>query len=257
MFDNEKFQQIRRGTFGQQFFYFQEIHSTNAIAVEKARERVEEGSIVFADSQSEGRGRGNHKWFSPADVNLYFTAILYPDNSRLHYLPFLAGLAISRALGQLQIESDLKWPNDVLVQGKKIAGILIQTSMEENYLQFAILGIGMNVNVKNFPPDLSQNSISAFQALGRELDREELLALVLFELEQLYEKIDKYTWDELTRMFSDRSSYIQGCDVEVEQQGRIITGTTSGLDSMGGLILQTSQGKEIVYAGEISSCRKK
>src|SRR4029078_2304644 len=144
----------RSGTFGRQIFYYQEIDSTSRIAAEKAREKIPEVSIVFADAQTQGKGRGTHAWFSPADINLYFTVILYPQNEHIHYLPFLSGLAISLTLEKYGIESDLKWPKVVVANGKKIAGILIQTALEENRLQYALIGIGMNLNVVEFPLEL-------------------------------------------------------------------------------------------------------
>jgi BirA family transcriptional regulator, biotin operon repressor / biotin---[acetyl-CoA-carboxylase] ligase len=257
MFDLQKFQEARLGTFGHEIFYYPEIDSTSRIAAEKARENAAEGSIVFADCQTQGRGRGTHTWFSPANVNLYFTVILYPENQRIHYLPFLSGLAISLALDKLGIESDLKWPNDVLVRGKKIAGILIQTSLEENRLQYALVGIGINLNVMEFPPELKTNAVSASQILGHTLNREEFFASLLYELEKLYENRNRISWEELSGMFRKRSSYVQGCDVEVNQEGRKIAGVTAGLDSMGGLILKTLEGTETIYAGDVLSCRKK
>jgi BirA family biotin operon repressor/biotin-[acetyl-CoA-carboxylase] ligase len=257
MFNLKKFQEVRSGTFGRQIFHYPEIDSTNRIAADRAREKAEEGTIVFADCQTQGRGRGTHTWFSPADVNLYFTVILYPENSGIHYLPFLSSLAISFALEKKGIETDLKWPNDVLANGKKIAGILIQTSLEENRLQYALIGIGVNLNVTEFPVELETNAISAWQILGKNLDREEFLASLLFEFEQLYASRNRITWKELRKMFELRSSYAQGCEVEINQEGRKIAGVTAGLDSMGGLILNTVAGTETIYAGEVLSCRKK
>jgi BirA family transcriptional regulator, biotin operon repressor / biotin---[acetyl-CoA-carboxylase] ligase len=257
MFDLQKFQEIRKGKFGECFHYDPETQSTNRIAIEKAREGFPEGSVVFADSQSQGRGRGDHTWFSPAKVNLYTSVILYPPPERLHYLPFITALALSRTLEEWRVPSGLKWPNDVLAQGKKLAGILIQTSMEENRLQFAVVGIGVNLNVENFPSELKGTAISALQILGRKIDREAFLTSLLLNLEKLYENMNDMSWDELIGMYGSRSSSLQDCEVRVNMDGNWISGVTGGVDPMGGLIVRTSSGKEIVYAGEISSCHKK
>ena len=257
MFDVRKFHEFRRGNFGKRLIYFDEIDSTNRVASDLARSGAAEGTVILADSQTQGRGRNTHTWYSPAGVNLYFTVVLFPQAERLHYLPYVSGLSIAQALDSLEIDSDLKWPNDILVNGKKAAGVLIQTSIEENRLQFALAGIGINVNAVNFPDELQSIAISLTQVLGQEIDREKFLAEILFELEQLYGRITVMSWEELTDLLGRRSSILLGCPVQIEQQGEIKTGITAGLDPMGGLMIQTQAGKEIFYAGEIQSCRKK
>jgi BirA family transcriptional regulator, biotin operon repressor / biotin---[acetyl-CoA-carboxylase] ligase len=257
MFDVAKFQKFRKGNFGSRLHYFDEIDSTNRVAADLARTGAEEGAVVLADSQTKGRGRNVHTWYSPAGVNLYFTVILSPPTDRLHYLPFLVGLSIAQTLELWKIECDLKWPNDVLVNGKKVCGVLIQTSMEDNRLQFALAGIGINVNARNFPEELQPIAISLAKITNEEIDREKFLADILLELEQLYGRMASMSWEELTDQIGRRSSFLRGCAVQIEQQGEIISGITDGLDAMGGLIVRTPAGKETFYAGEILSCRKK
>jgi BirA family biotin operon repressor/biotin-[acetyl-CoA-carboxylase] ligase len=257
MFDVEKFKARRKGNFGKELFYFDEIDSTNRAAADFAREKVREGTVVIAESQSAGRGRNSHIWYSPAEENLYFTVILYPPAERLHYLPFLSALSLIEALESLGLHCDLKWPNDLLVNGKKISGVLIQTSMEENQLQFALIGIGINVNAKSFPPDLQPIAASIATETGMETERERLLASILWELERLYREIRNIKWEDLTSRVKGKSSFLEGCEIQVEQQGKMITGRTAGVDPLGGLIVQTSAGREVFYAGEIQACRKK
>ena len=254
MFDVQKFQRLRKGKFGEAFFFYPEIDSTNRIALEKAREGSPEGSAIVADCQTQGRGRGNHSWFSPAGVNLYLSLILYPPQKKLHYLPFFTAIALSDTLEEWKLSTDLKWPNDILVHGKKIAGILIQTATEENRLQFSVVGIGVNLNMETIPAALQATAVSAAQILGSFIDREAFLASLLRRLEQRYQSME--SWDELVKVFQQRSSFVRDCSVVVEMEGRRISGVTAGMDAMGGLIVQTSSGEEIVYAGEISSCRK-
>ncbi|MCI0416624.1 biotin--[acetyl-CoA-carboxylase] ligase [bacterium] len=257
MFDIQKFHSHRKGDFGKRFIYFDEIDSTNRAASDLARSGVAEGTVVLADSQTQGRGRNTHTWYSPGGVNLYFTVVLIPPVERLHYLPYVAGLSIARALDPWEFDSDLKWPNDILINGKKAGGVLIQTSLEENRLQFALVGIGINVNTRDFPDELRPIAISLAQALGKELEREKFLADLLFELEQLYGRITGMSWEEVKNLVGRRSSMLHDCPVQIEHQGEIKMGITAGLDSMGGLIVQTPAGTEIFYAGEIVSCRKK
>jgi BirA family biotin operon repressor/biotin-[acetyl-CoA-carboxylase] ligase len=257
MFDVRKFHEFRQGDFGKRLIYFDEIDSTNRLGSDLARVGATEGTVILADAQTQGRGRNTHTWYSPGGVNLYFTLVLFPPAERLHYLPYVAGLSIAQAIDHLGIDCDLKWPNDILINGKKTGGVLIQTSIEENRLQFALVGIGINVNTGTFPEELQSIAISLAQAVGREIDRERFFAQVLFEFEQLYGRIASMSWEELTDLFGRRSSMLLGCPVQIEQQGEIKSGVTAGLDSMGGLILQTPAGKEVFYAGEIVSCRKK
>ena len=226
-------------------------------AADLARLNAVEGTVIISESQSEGRGRNSHTWYSPPGVNLYFTVILYPPAARLHYLPFLIGLSVAEALEPLGLECDLKWPNDVLCNDKKVSGVLIQTAIEENRLQFALAGIGINVNACSFPADLETIATSVAQQVGKETEREYLLASVLWQLEQLYGRMMDMIWDELVARINRKSSFLQGCDVLIEQQGKLITGRTSGVDQLGGLIVETVHGVEIFYAGEIQACRKK
>jgi BirA family biotin operon repressor/biotin-[acetyl-CoA-carboxylase] ligase len=255
MFNLKRFEENRRGRFGAPFLFFETIASTNAIAVEKAREKIAEGTVIFADCQTSGRGRGNHSWFSPSGVNIYASMILYPSEERLHHLPFLTAVALSQTLEQWGIKCDLKWPNDILYREKKLGGILIQTSTEESRLQFAVVGVGVNLNVESFPPDLQQIAVSGFQVIGRKIDREAFLAAFLWNLEQMYR--EGHSWDQLAVLFADRSSYVRDCEVDVDLGDRHIKGRSAGLDRTGGLILQTLTGYETIHAGEIFSCRKK
>jgi BirA family transcriptional regulator, biotin operon repressor / biotin---[acetyl-CoA-carboxylase] ligase len=257
MFKIQNFQAARKGLFGENLHYFDKIDSTNRAAADLARWNVAAGTVVIADSQSEGRGRNSHSWYSPPGVNLYFTVILYPSAARLHYLPFLIGLGIADALEPLGIECDLKWPNDVMCNGKKISGVLIQTAIEENRLQFALAGIGINVNVQSFPAELEPVATSVVQQIGHDTDREDLLVSVLWQLELLYGKLMEMTWEELTDAYQRKSSFFQGCDVFIEQQGKIVSGRTAGVDRLGGLIVETTGGSEVFYAGEIQACRKR
>lgn len=255
MFDSRRFQEMRKGRFGETFSFLQKTESTNSVALENAKKGAGEGAVIFADCQTQGRGRGNHGWFSPEGVNIYASIVLHPLRERLHHLPFIVATALAQTLDESQIECDLKWPNDVLHRDKKLAGILIQTASEENELQFAIVGVGVNLNVEEFPEELRSIASSAFQVLGRRVDREAFLASFLWNLEQKY--FASEPWDQLMREFSKRSSYFRDCEVDVNLGERRIHGTTAGLDRSGGLIVRTSSGNEIVYAGEVSSCRKK
>ena len=258
MFDVAGFQKKRGGRFGQPLHYFEQLESTNTTADLLARQGCPEGTLVLANEQIAGKGRKGNAWFSPADLNLYLSLVLRPaDSGSLRFLAFMISLALQRSLNVIGIHSELKWPNDVLVSGRKIAGILIQTAMEEGRLQFAVVGCGVNVNVRSFPEEISETATSVAIEASREVSREDLLVSLLLEFERLYEKIDSAEWDEFASTVEQSSTFFRGCPVRILQEHDSFEGTTAGLDSFGGLRVQTSSGERIVYAGEVISCRKK
>ena len=257
MFDIPEFARQRKGNLGDPVYYFERLPSTNPFAESLAKSGAPEGTIVLANEQTGGKGRQGRLWFSPPDANLYFSLIVRPTTSRLHYLPFLMALAIVRFLKALSFHPDLKWPNDVMVNGKKISGILIQTSLEQNQLQFAVIGCGVNVNSVELPPDLSKSATSIAIEKGHIVAREVLLASLLFEFETMYGRIDNMEWNEFCVELEKHSSYLRGSLVQMQQEGTTVEGTTGGLDPYGGLILDTSEGERIFYAGDVQSCRKK
>ena len=256
MFDVGNFQGLRKGNFAKEFYYFETLESTMLGAAELAAQGVAEGCVVLANQQTAGRGRKDRTWFSPGDLNLYFSVVLRPPTPLLHFIPFLASLALHRALQGLAIEADLKWPNDVLVGRKKIAGILMQTSVEQEVLHHAILGIGINVNVRSFPAELAPVATSIALETGAPAARESVLASILLEFERPYEKISELGWRDLSADLERRSTYLRSCPVRVRENGRVLEGITAGLDEYGGLIVETETGRQIVYAGDVESCRK-
>jgi len=256
-FDVAKFSRQGQGKFGSTLYYFRTLESTNLLAFKLAAQKAEEGTLVLADQQIAGKGRSGRSWFSPAGVNLYFTFIARPRTTDLHYLPFMAALAVVRAFEKIGLQADLKWPNDLLVNSKKICGILIETSMEENCLQFAVIGWGINVNVREFPAEIAEKATSIAIEKGGEIAREIMLASLLFEFESLYEKINVMNWDRFCSELEKHSSYLRDCPVQLDQGETSVEGVTRGLDVYGGLILDTPEGVKTFYAGDVQSCRKK
>jgi BirA family biotin operon repressor/biotin-[acetyl-CoA-carboxylase] ligase len=257
VFSVSSFGRKRSGKFGNPIFYFDQIESTNDIAERLARQGCPEGAVILANEQTAGKGRKGNPWFSPPDLGLYFSLVLRPSSEALKFLPYVACLSVKEALGKLGIAADLKWPNDVVVRERKLAGILIQTAMEDQRLQFAVVGCGINVNVREFPDHLQETATSIVLESGALESREALLASALIEFENLYGKIDPAEWQAFAARLERASTYLSGCSVAVEQNGRIIEGVTRGLDGYGGLKIETPGGEEIVYSGEVVSCRKK
>lgn len=256
MFDADNFLRLRKGNFGGEFYCFDRLESTNQTALTLAERGSPEGTVVLANEQTKGRGRKGSHWYSPRDVNLYFSILLYPDLSRLQYLPFAAGLSVVRALETIGLKSDLKWPNDILVRGKKVSGVMIETSIEQSRLQHAVVGCGVNVNDRMLPTELQESATSIALEKGSAISREALLASILLEFETLYEKIDGMTWAEFSLEVEKHSTYLNGSHVRILQDGEAFEGVTSGLDAYGGLILTSPSERRVFYAGEVQSCRK-
>jgi BirA family biotin operon repressor/biotin-[acetyl-CoA-carboxylase] ligase len=256
MFQPEQFFRSQKGTFGSEFYYFDTVESTNDIAAALAKSGCPEGTIVLGNEQTKGKGRRGSVWFSPRDLNLYFSLVLYPAMGSLQYLPFAAGLAIVKTLDSLGLKSDMKWPNDILVDGKKLSGVMIESSMEGNTLQYAILGCGVNVNVDEFPADIADVATSVAVEAGNPVLRESLLASILHEFENLYEKVKVPCWNDFSQEVEKHSKDLHGCPVRVSLNGEVVEGITAGLDPFGGLVLNTTSGKRVFYSGEVQSCRK-
>lgn len=178
MLEAAEFHRACQGKFGREFYNFAQLDSTNKMAAQLAKNGCPDGTVVFANEQTKGRGRKGNAWHSPADLNLYFSVILYPEVSRLPYLPFCAGLAVVGALEKINLNADLKWPNDVLVNGKKICGLMLETSMEQNNLRYAITGCGVNVNGNELSPDIRETATTVLIAKGASVCRESLLASI-------------------------------------------------------------------------------
>ena len=257
MFNVTRFELSRRGKFGANLYYFENLESTNTIAEQLAKQDAAEGTIVLANKQTGGKGRNSRVWYSPADCNLYVSIIVRPQAAKLHFVPFLAGIALVKTLGYLGLNADLKWPNDVLVSQKKISGILIQSSFEQNVLKNAIVGIGINVNLTEFPSNLEETATSMKRELGYAIDRELLLASFLLEFESVYEKMNEVSWRDLKSEVEQHSSILRNCLVIVNENGKMFEGETAGLDFYGGLILQMGPERKVIYAGDVISCRKK
>lgn len=179
---------LRGTTFDAEIHHFYKIGSTNTSAMAAAAGGAPEGSVFLAEQQTAGRGRGSNAWHSPRSSGVYCSVVLRPalPPSDVLVLSLAAGLAVQSAIRQidLQMNPDLKWPNDVLINGKKVCGILTEMNAEATRVRFIVVGIGINVNQASFPGALE--AISLRQASGREWSRVELVAALLKSLDREY-----------------------------------------------------------------------
>jgi len=245
-----------RGTiFDGGIHHFYKIGSTNTAAMTAAAAGAPEGSVFLAEQQNAGRGRGSNSWHSPRSSGIYCSVILRPalPPSDVLALSLAAGLAVQAAIRQIdpQVAADLKWPNDVLIEGKKVCGILTEMNAEATRVRFIVVGIGINVNQAGFPEGFE--AISLQQATGREWSRVELVVSLLKSLDCEYREIvqNPDARESILRRFAQSSSWVQGKSVTVTENGGSMQGITEGLDDRGFLRVRTATGLQTVLSGTV------
>jgi BirA family biotin operon repressor/biotin-[acetyl-CoA-carboxylase] ligase len=233
--------------------YFR-IGSTNLAAMEAAAAGAPEGTVLLAEEQTAGRGRGGHSWHSVRSTGIYCSAILRPQlpPADALMLSLLVGLAVRAAVAEVTgLTPDLRWPNDLLLNGRKFCGILIEMNAEVTRVRYAVAGIGMNVNHAEFPADLRAIATSLCVETGRTWSRVELTAALLKSLDREYVaftgSVDRAA---LIRRFEAASSMARACRVHVEENGGY-DGITDGLDDRGFLRVRTERGIRIVLSGGV------
>lgn len=228
---------------GNEIEYHESVGSTNEAAVEKARDGVSEGYVVLAGKQTAGRGRRERDWESP-EGGVYTSVVLRPSfGPRDASLVTLAtSVAVSRAVEAQDVEATIKWPNDVLVDGRKVCGILVEMQADAERIEHAVVGVGLNANAKPDVPDAEPVSLA--EVGGEEVDRGEVTADLLSELESLYENTD-----EVLDEWRERSSTL-GKRVRVETPNETIEGVAEGIDDTGALRVSTDGGDRVVSAGD-------
>lgn len=252
----EILQPLVRGTiFGAQIHHFFKIRSTNTAALAAAAAGAPQGSVFLAEEQSAGRGRGSNSWVSECSTGIYCSVILRPQlpPSDVLILSLAAGLAVRSAIQQVgpRVEPDLKWPNDVLIDGKKVCGILTEMNSEATQVRYIVVGIGINVNQKSFPPELKATSLK--MVTGSEWSRVELAAALLESLHREYRSLleSPEAMHSITRRFVEGSSWAYGKEVRIEETFSALEGTTAGLDARGFLQLKTAHGMQTVLSGTV------
>jgi BirA family biotin operon repressor/biotin-[acetyl-CoA-carboxylase] ligase len=247
-----------RGTiFDKQLHHFYKIGSTNAAAMAAAVAGAPEGSVFLAEEQTAGRGRGSHTWESERSTGIYCSVVLRPalGPSDMLVLTLAAGLAVRAALAQVEarVSADLKWPNDVLIQGKKLCGILTEMHAEVTRVRHIVVGIGMNVNQKSFPKAIENEATSLRMETGSECSRVEVAAALLRSLDREYRALveEPDAQQSILRRFAEQSSWAQGKRVCIEESVPKIEGTTEGLDERGFLQVRTAQGLQRVLSGTV------
>lgn len=248
---------LRGTTFEAQLHYFYKIGSTNTAAMAAAADGAPEGSVFLAEEQTSGRGRGAHAWHSARSAGIYCSVVLRPalPPSEVLVLSLAAGLAVRAAVEEVdaRVIPDLKWPNDLLIDGKKFGGILTEMNAEATRVRYIVVGIGINVNQASFPAELAGQATSLRLATGSEWSRVELAAALLKSLDREYrnllEKPDARA--SILRRFSEHSSWVRGKTVRIEENGASFAGVTEGLDERGFLRVRSAPGVQTILSGTV------
>jgi BirA family transcriptional regulator, biotin operon repressor / biotin---[acetyl-CoA-carboxylase] ligase len=238
---------------------FDSIDSTNLEAIRQARAGAPEGLCVVARAQTQGRGRLDRSWQSPKDAGLYFSIVLRPgiEIKAWPLITLMAALAVCDALMKAcNLRADIKWPNDLCFDDRKLCGILAET-VESEIAPAAVLGIGINLNIDGLPPTVADLAISVEAAVGAKPDRERILVELLVAIGERYDMLQSPQGIEHTiREWCAHSSYAFGRQVRVALENDTFEGTTRGLESDGGLRVETAGGKiRIVRAGDVTALR--
>jgi BirA family transcriptional regulator, biotin operon repressor / biotin---[acetyl-CoA-carboxylase] ligase len=241
--------------FGNMIDYNTFATSTNLLGKAFAVEGRPEGFVVVADSQSGGKGRMGRTWHSPPAVNLYFSLILRPavPSIRVPQLTLLVAVAIHRALMEVApgLAAMIKWPNDILVNEKKLCGVLCEMQSEPELTHFVVVGIGINVNQSEMPPELTNSATSLFLERGQLFSRPKILALVLNHFEPLYDEWLQQNDLGFILNYLEQYSLLQSKMVSIDQRKQHLSGIVTGIAKGGELKLQGADGKTLlVSSGE-------
>jgi BirA family biotin operon repressor/biotin-[acetyl-CoA-carboxylase] ligase len=255
MYSKQELQQgLATGVGGNKIFVFETIDSTNACARTLGDADTPEGAVVVADFQTNGRGRLGRMWIAEPKSNLLFSVLLRPTIKveMAGLLTLYASAAVARAIERCVGEPvECKWPNDLLLHGKKFCGILLENSFQQPGLGYSIVGVGINVNQRALPDEIADRATSLARETGREYDRKEVFQAVLSDLDALYGPAGKGDFSLVVSEWTKRCQMF-GKGVHVQQHKHFVEGIALRLNHDGGLIISTSGGEQTVYAGDVT-----
>ena len=236
---------------GQNVLYYPSVNSTNDIARQQALSNAPEGTAVIADRQTTGRGRLKRAWISPKG-NIAVTVVLYPARKNLPYLTMIAALAVLHSIEKTTgLKCQLKWPNDVLINNKKVCGILLETQAEPDSVDFAIIGIGINVNMKLADyPEIASIATSLADETGRDVSRMLLLRNLFVEMEKLYLRLQ--AGESILAEWRDNLMTL-GKKIHVRAGDEVFAGIAESMADDGSLMLRCDDGRLLKFmAGDVT-----
>jgi BirA family transcriptional regulator, biotin operon repressor / biotin---[acetyl-CoA-carboxylase] ligase len=245
---------LKARVFGGKIYTFDTIDSTSNCARALAGCFAPEGTIVISEQQTAGRGRLGRTWQASPGENLTFSIILRPAlrPEAVNLLPLYVAVSVAQASQQVaQTKVECKWPNDLMVNGKKFGGILLEGSVKQNELEYVVVGIGLNVNQTSFSPELQEKATSLRLASGKAINREILFREILLRLETDYQNLKTTGFQSVLPSWLSFSS-MNGKQISVEQNGSVLSGTVKGLSPDGGLILHADGAERVLFAGDVT-----
>lgn len=233
---------------GEKLFVYEEVDSTNDVLRELIGDGMaEDGTVVVSDSQTAGRGRLGRKWFSPAGRNLYLSALFCPEipPQKSSVFTFLASCALVEVFSGYGISATIKWPNDILVDGKKISGVLTELGTSDGSVDYLVIGIGINLNlpeefIHREMEDISEKTTSLSILLREEVSRERFCAELVMALDRLYREFRRSGTQAIVDMWVNRWGFL-GKEISVDVSGEIISGVVERVDGNGFLYLRTGK----------------
>lgn len=247
---------IRTKTAGRHLLYFDVTGSTNAEAKKQAENNAPDGLLVVADSQEQGRGRRGRSWEAPGGVNIYMSLLLKPSflPEQASMVTLVMALSVAQAITEISsLKAEIKWPNDIVVNKKKVVGILTELTMETDYIRHLVCGVGINVNQSEFPQSIAETATSLYRESGKSYSRAELIARTMERFEANYEVFCRGgDLSELMAAYNEllvnRQARVRVLDPKGEYEGLAL-----GINQMGELLVRKADGAmEAVYAGEVS-----
>ncbi len=241
---------------GKNLKYFESTTSTNILAKNAGEEGAAHGFLFVADEQTAGRGRRGRVWQSPKGSNVYFTILLrpslHPENASM--LTLVMAHSVADAIQELTGEKpSIKWPNDILLSGKKVCGILTEMSVEREYIHYVVCGVGINVCKQEFPEEIRESATSLEEALGRSISKAELLEKIMTAFERDYEAF--VACENLSSLKESYEKLLANMNKEVRvlDPKQEWTGIARGINEQGELLVENEKGEIVtVYAGEVS-----
>jgi len=253
-------EEIREGlennVFGKrEIIHMDEVDSTNRMAKDLAIRGVPEGALVIAEKQTRGRGRMDRDWFSPPGGGIYMTIVLRPSlpPAEAPKITLLTGVALAESLREIsRIEARIKWPNDIVIKGKKLAGILTELSAEIDAINFVLIGIGVNVNTGEFPESVQETATSLLIETGQHFSRAPLVRDFLSRFEAFYDESKGRGFDGIIRRWNGLTDTV-GRKVRIDAVGREYTGEALRVDTDGALIIRDERGSlHRIVSGDVS-----
>ena len=241
---------------GRNCIFLETVDSTNNYLKRAAEDGAVNGTLAVAEEQTGGKGRRGRSWETPKGINIAMTILLRPEIRPEHAsrLTLLMAMAVVRGIQkETGLQAGIKWPNDVVVDGHKVCGILTEMNTEVDYINYVVIGTGINVNQTEFPEEIREIAGSLKLSAGHPVARAGLIASIMEELEDLYEVFLKTEDLSALKDEYNRNCVTCGHEIRVLEPGHEYTGTTDGINDLGELVVKKADGETVcVYAGEVS-----